>query len=441
MQAIVGARIEIGDGRVIEKGNLVIRDGLIVAVGPDASVPPGAEVLDGKGLTLFPGLINSFTNSGVKPPAADPNQDASPPTSDYAPAFMREANRKGVRPELQARQYLTLTDDVARPYRNVGFTTLMIAPGGGYLNGIGTLANLSGRPARDAVVSPRTMLAMTFGGGFGFGGGYPASLLGRISHVRQAFVDAQGYRATTQAFQAGGAQRPPSDMTLEALLPALDRSLPTGIEADTTSQIDRALNFAAELHLRPILVGGLQAYRRIDQIKASGAPVLLSLNFGPEPVAPKPPDPKTPPKTADDPGDAPVPELPERIAERSRLYQETVKNADALRQAGIPFALTDRGCKDPKEFIGFLRAAVKNGLPRDVALRALTLDAAKIFGVERQLGTLEVGKTANVVAMTADFLDEKTKVKMLYIDGHKIDPEAKPVGTTPRNRFGGEVGR
>jgi len=113
-----------------------------------------------------------------------------------------------------------------------------------------------------------------------------------------------------------------------------------------------------------------------------------------------------------------------------------------LRSAGILFALSTRGAKTPAEFMERLRKSVKEGLPRATALRSLTLDAAKVFGVERQLGTLEVGKIANVVAMTGDFLDEKTKVKMLYIDGRKIDPTRDSDPAVPQFKFnGGEEGR
>src|SRR2546425_8350539 len=121
--AIVGAKIEIGDGRVIEKGTLLIRDGLIEAVGATITVPPDAEVIKGDGLIVFPGFIDGYTNKGLKLPDAQPNQDVAPDTLAEAPPFMREANRKAVRPELRACDYLALVDADLTAARKAGFTT------------------------------------------------------------------------------------------------------------------------------------------------------------------------------------------------------------------------------------------------------------------------------------------------------------------------------
>ena len=113
--AIVGARIEIGNGKVIEKGTVLLRDGLIEAVGTDVKVPPEAEIIKGDGLTVYPGFIDTHVTRGITVPDAQPVQDVAPDVSAGASPAMREANRKGIRPELRAGDYLTLTDDLARP--------------------------------------------------------------------------------------------------------------------------------------------------------------------------------------------------------------------------------------------------------------------------------------------------------------------------------------
>lgn len=180
-----------------------------------------------------------------------------------------------------------------------------------------------------------------------------------------------------------------------------------------------------------MLVGALQGYRRVDRLK--GIPLILGLNFGEEP--------KEAPKPGENTPDDTPPDLPEGFAERSRLYNEAARNAVVLQNEGLSFALSSHGSKDIGEFMARLRAAVKNGLPRATALRALTLDAAKIYGVDRLLGTIEVGKAANVVAFTGDFLDEKTKVKMVYIDGLRLDPDAKTLPPVPNRSLGHDEGR
>lgn len=427
LHAVTDARVEIGDGRVLERATVVMRNGTIVAIGPDVPIPAGAAIFDGKGTTVYPGFIDAWTDRGTNPPAISPDQDAAPSAADYASAFMREADRKGIRPELEARNVLALGDDVTKPYRNAGFTTLMIVPKGNTVSGVGTLVDLSGRPARECVVIPRTALAVNFDVS-GTGNAYPGSLLGRIALFRQTLADVRWQQAVTAASLAGGTDRPVSDPVLESLVPAVGGVLPVAFEADTPAQIDRALLISKEYGLKPAIVGGLQAYKRIPQIKAAGTPLIVGLNFGVEPTKPVVP----PVQTGDDPGDDTPPDPLETYEERMRGYNEAARNASLLQAAGVPFALSTHGSKDVNEFMRNLRAAVKNGLPRDLALRALTRDAANVLGVGRQLGTLEVGKVANVVVMSGDFLDEKTKVKMVYADGWRIDPEAKTVPPTVR---------
>jgi len=444
--AIVNARIEIGDGRVIEKGTVVVRNGLIAAVGEGATVPTSAEVLDAKGATVYPGFIDAYTTRGLKLPEAQPVQDAPADTGAFAPAFMREANRKGIRPELRAADNLNLTDEVLRPYRAAGFTTAMIIPEGGSINGLGTLVNLSGRPRRESVVVEEVAQGFGFGsrGGFGANSGYPGTLFGFIATMRQALIDAQQYRTLHASFSQGGSQRPPSDASLAALQPVLAGRVRPLFTADTRAAIDRTLGLVEEFNFRPILAGGQQAWKVVDDLKARNIPVLLSLAVGNEPAAARPQTanrndqtPGQPPRVdqqdgspGDDPGDDPEPQ--DRLEERRRLYLESLRAPAVLSNAGVPFAFTTRGTRNQTEFMQNLRRAVREGLPRAVALRALTLDAARIFGVERQLGTVETGKIANLVVMGGDFLDEKARVRMLYIDGRKIDPSRNAPPAAPR---------
>jgi len=410
--AIVDARIEIGDGRIIEKGSIVIEGGRIVAVGPNLTIPAGTLIYTGTGLTVTPGFIDGWTTKGLTLPAAAPEQDAptgpaAPSIIEYAPAQMRDANRKGIRPELEARTLLSLNEDFAKPYRNAGFTTLHTVPGGGYLGGVGALVNLSGRPNRDAIVVPRTCLLSDFEGP-AEGNGYPGSLLGRVAQVRQAWLDAQWQNQVRSTYQAGGAERPASDPALEALSSCLDGKTMVAFVANSPSEIDRSLALAREFNLRPLIVGGQQGYRRLNDLKAAGVTVIASLNFGEPPQM----------VTGEDPA---------RTTERKRKYDEAVRNVIQLRESGIPVIFSTLGTKDPSDFLKQLRTLVAAGYPREAALRGLTLDSARLASAEARLGTIEVGKVANLVVRDGDFLQEKTTVKMTYIDGYRLDPSAKPL--------------
>lgn len=445
VHAIVDARVEVGDGRVLERATVVIRDGLIVAVGQDAEIPKGARVFSAKGMVVYPGFIDAFTTKGVTVPTIPDKQDDASSKSEYANAMMREANRKQVHPEVEARRCLTLTDDVRSPYLKNGFTTLMVVPAGEGLRGQGTLVNLSGRAARESVVVPVTGQAVSWNDSGS--SDYPAALLGSVAQFRQAMADALWQRQVI----AGGVGRPYSDPVLESLSASLNSGKPFFVQADTFAQIERANRMQKEWGFPMVMVGALEGWKNLKRLPAD-APLILSLSDLLEPKAievkkpeeaksadQKPTDDKKPkeeekkPADADEPG--PDPEEPAINAERIRIFKEAMSNAGVLSKAGYRFGLATCGNKDAAFLLKQLRIAVKQGLPKEVALRALTIDAAKILGVDRQLGTIEVGKAANLNVMSLDFLNEKSTAKMLYIDGYRVDPNARPASADrPRRR-------
>lgn len=398
--AIVGARIEIGDGRVIEKGTIVLRDGVIVAVGADVKPPTDAEVIKGEGLVVYPGFIDAYSNAGLALPEAKPQQDTPPDASLIASPSMREANRKGVRPELRAVDYLALGDGQLTPLRQNGFTTQLIIPSDGMINGQGVLVNLSGRPRRESVI--RRKVGFGFGFNAGAGGNYPGSLMGIIAHVRQTLLDAQYYALQLRAFEKTKTLRPPDDEVLETLQEPLTQKAPVLFDADTEFQIVRAIKISEEFHLPLMLAGCSEAFLQIERLKSHPTPILLSLNFGKEPVA-----------------DEEIPATAQ--AELKAKWQERVGNAVVLAKASLPFAFSTKGLKSPAEFWENLRRVIKAGLPRDTALRALSLQPAQFLGVDRLLGTVEVGKSVALTVMNGDFVDAKTKVSYLFIDREKFD--------------------
>lgn len=427
--AIVGARIEIGDGRSLEKGTIVVQDGLITAVAPDAAVPAGADVLDGKGLTVYPGFIDAYTHKCYTAPAAPESHDpAESVPSDYASAFMKSYGRYGIHPEAKAIAGLNLTADTLKPFQAAGFTTAYILPSDGDLRGSGVVVNLSGRPIREAVVAPDFGQTMSLRGD-GNGSGYPSSLMGHIAQLRQTLLDAQWYAKVQAAYASGNGHRPPYDDSLSALQDVFSGRSVSVFEAQTENPIVRALDLSHEFGLKLLIAGGKEAWKQSAALKSAGVPVLLSLGFD------KDPQPEKPKADSPSPTEFDTPPNPLKIAEKVRLYQETLRNAAELYKAGVAFGFGTEGCKDPGEFFSNLRKAVEAGLPRDAALRSLTLDSAKILGVERQLGSVEVGKTANLTVMTGDFLKAESKVKAIYVDGIKIEPDKKEAAPSPRFNF------
>jgi imidazolonepropionase-like amidohydrolase len=240
------------------------------------------------------------------------------------------------------------------------------------------------------------------------GEGYTAALLGGIAFVRQTFIDAQYQQARDHRYQKSpaGMLRPPFDPALDALQPALAARLPVAFEANLQREVLRALNMAKEFHLAPIVTGAQEADLAAAELKAANAKVIVSLNY---PVRPR----------------ALAPEADEPVRELRRRAHAP-KAAAGLEKAGVPFAFSSSGLSDAPDFLRNAARAVKEGLSEQAAVRALTLDAAKIAGAADRLGSLEKGKIGNLVVTDGDLFAERTKIKHVFIDGRLVDLEAVP---------------
>jgi imidazolonepropionase-like amidohydrolase len=433
--AIRDARVVTEPGKTLTRATVVIRDGLIEAVGPDVKVPADALAIDGKGLTVYAGFLDALSNWGFD--NALRRSESGPPAAEdlasEALAATKPDNRKGMTPEFQVATALKAEDDQADNWRRAGFTAHLIAPDGGIFTGQSALVSLSGAPPREAVL--RSPVAQHQAFRLTGGTDYPRVLMGLIAHARQTLLDAGHYARAWEAYEKAErvGNRPPLDPALADLGPALAGKMPVVFEADSRDAIDRALDFAAEFKLRPILFGGSHAYQAVDRIKSEQVPVLVRLNFEEGPptrlgrrgMGTPPPGLPTPPAAA---GEEPERlTLPPRAKEdRERKQKEERHNAAALHAAGIPFAFSTQGLPADKPWDKFrenLRKAIAEGLPPDAALQALTVDAAKILGVEKQLGTISPGKAAHLVVMDGDFQDEKTIVRYVFADGIRFEYE------------------
>ncbi len=410
--AVTGARVVVAPGEVLVKATVVVRDGVITAVGPDVAVPPDALVIDGKGLTVYAGFVDAGSPRGYD--AALRRSEGGPPApEDLASgplAASKPDHRKGMTPEFAVRAALKADEEAVTAWRKAGFTAQLVTPEGGYLNGTSALMSLSGSVPRDAVL--RAPVAQHAALRQLFGGDYPIALMGTVAHCRQAFLDAGWAARRAAAFEAGGSvgRRPAADPALDALKTCLDGRVPVAFDADTADQIHRALDFAEEFKLKPLIVGGRSAWKVADRLKAAGVPVILRLDF---------------PEAGERDVDSPI-----RVREdRERLRQLDVAGAAALHKAGVRFAFSTAGVTGDKpgdKFRANLRRAVEAGLPADAALAALTTTAAELLGVPAQLGRVAVGRAAHLAVTDGDFLAAATKVKFVFADGVRLDPNAPP---------------
>ena len=440
--AIRDARIVPEPGKVLEGATVVVRDGAIEAVGKEVKAPPDALLIDGKGLTVYAGFIDAFSTWGFD--AAQRRSAIGTPTKeDFASealAATQSDNRKGMTPEFVVATALTTDNDKADAWRKLGFTAHLIAPEGGFIVGQSALVSLSGAPSRETVLRSPVAMHMAFRPLPG--AEYPRVLMGIIAHCRQTLLDAGHYQRLWAAYDKNGrAGRPPVlDPSWEALGAILDRKLPVVLEADSKDEIHRALDFAEEFHLRPIIFGGRDAWKAAERLKAQDVPVLLRLNFTEQPVGRfgrmrrgQPPAPSSPPESESVAAKEAEKNLPERVkADRDRQKKEEMQNATLLHKHGVRFAFCGQGLDKPDKFVENLRKVISEGLAPAEALRALTIEGAQILGADRQIGTITPGRAAHLVVMEGDFQDSKSSVRYVFADGVRFEYPKPSATTTPK---------
>jgi imidazolonepropionase-like amidohydrolase len=412
--AITGARIVTAAGANIDTGTLVIRNGTIEAVGASVTAPADARVIDGKGLTVYPGMIDMGTTVGL-----DIQAQPAPQNARTTLELERWKRQQILRPQLDAAAHIRPdAPDLAR-MTAIGVTTILATPGGDVVRGRSVLMNVAAPPEEPqigqvaderrgtVVVKTPVALHVSFSPN-PRGSGYPESLMGVIAFVRQSFLDASHY--SLEQAQYGktkrAAERPIYDEAMEALQPALQRTLPVAFDADLSREIRRALAMAREFKLDPIITGAQEADQVTDELKSQNARVVFSLNF--------------PARSR-----ALAPDADETLRDL-RLRADLPKAPAALEKAGVKYAFSSDGLREPKDFIRNAARIVKAGLSPDAAIRALTINAATIAGVGDRMGSLERGKLANVIVTDGDLFDEKTKIKHAFIDGRlvRIDDSA-----------------
>ena len=415
--AITNARIVTVSGQTIDNGTIVIRNGLIESVGPARQAPADAEVINGSGLTVYPGFIDALTNLGM--PATQRPQAGGPGGQQSAagPAAVPASNSNypaGLRPEEAAIDDLKAGDSQFEANRNAGFTTALTTGRSGIFTGRSAVINLAGEKVSSMVLRSPFAYHVSF---VTIGGGqYPASLLGTFSALRQILLDAQRLQELEKAYAANprGVSRPEPDRSLTSLYPLINREVPVVFNANREIEIVRALDLAKEFNLRAIIAGGQEAWKVADRLKAQDVPVLLSLNF--------------PKRTA-----AASPEADSDSLDLLRFRAETPKSAARLAQAGVRFAFQSGGLSSMGDYFTNAGKTIENGLSRDAAVKAMTLSAAQILGVDDRTGSLEPGKIANITAVKGDLFGKDRFVSHVFVDGKLFEPKEpakQPAGRT-----------
>ena len=423
--AVTNARIVTVSGPPIERGTVVIRNGIIEAVGPDIAVPGDARVIDAAGLTVYPGLIDALSDFGLEEAQAQPASPSrttpSPgPPSGAAPAAAQQPRqspdeRLGLTPYRQVSELINPANRKIEAGRAAGITTALVAPRRGFFPGQSALVNLSGGDIGQMVLKIPVGFHINLASARGFGGGYPGSPMGVFAFVRQTLLDAEHYGIAWGIYRANpGARRPEYSRALEALQPVVKKEIRAVLPGDDPTQIRRVLDLAEACKLDIMLSGGAEAAGIAPVLKERKIPVLLSVKY-PERD-----------RDAD-------PDLREEFSELKRRV-EAPANPAALARAGVIFAFQSGDMANPRDFVRNVGKAVEAGLDRDVALRALTLTPAEVFGVADRLGSIEKNKTANLVLATGDIFKPDTRVKFVFIDGMKFEITEADTSTSETQR-------
>jgi len=418
--ALTNARIVPVAGPVIARGTVVLRDGLIAAVGADVAVPPDARVLDLTGKTLYPGLIDLGSTVGLVQTrrAAGAGAPSGPPTGFTLAAARDTGGWQGLDPQRVVRDEL-IDDPAAGDWRAAGLTNALVAPTSGAFRGQSALLNLGSGPMADRVVVTPAALHMGFEG---VRGRYPSTLMGVMAYQRQSLLDAQRLAEYERRYRANprGLERPERDPRIEALVPYATGAGLVIFDARSDRAIRRAVGLGKEFNLTYAIAGAGEAWQALDVLIPARRPLLVSLNFA----------------AADSmTGRAFLHTRPEAPPPDSVLQWLIDHNPAALDSAGLAFALTSGGLA-AADFPGAVRRALRAGLGAEAAIRALTLRPAEALGLGDRLGSIEAGKIANLVVATGDLFGDSAKIEAVFVDGERFLVEEGGRGGS-----GGRTGR
>lgn len=411
--AIKDARIVTVSGTPIEKGTILIVNGIIKAVGTDVTIPPEAAVIDGAGLTVYPGLIDAGTTVGLPSETAEgaaPRGRGRRGAATQAPAKVATGpeDRPATTPWEIAADELNPSDPRIENWRDAGFTTALVEPEGGIFPGQGSVIDLGDERAGNMVVEPRATLGISFDISGNFAS-FPSSLMGSIAYVRQVFIDTRWYQDAEGVYDAhhAGIERPGYDRTEVTVGQALKNNELILLPAGDKLAIYRAIRLANEWQIHAAMYGAQEGYDLASDIAASKLPVFVNVNW------------QKMQKGGDD----------EAVSLRDlRFWDRAPSTPAALSKSGVTFAFYSGGLSDPKDILKNVKKAIDAGLSPEDALKAMTVTPAQMLGVADRLGSIEQGKIADLVVTDGDIFGEKTKIKDVFVDGarYQIHEEASP---------------
>ena len=407
--AITDATVIVAPGQVLDGATVVVRDGLIEAVGPSVAVPSDAETIDGAGLTVWAAFIDPYSHLGLEPAegggggfslaALFSGQGEEDPGTGHPIEL--------VHPQYRVNSGLVSSDGTFDKHREIGFGAALTAPRDGIFRGSSALIALRDAHPRDYVIKSDVTTHVGFDRGQFFGG-YPADILGTVTTMRQVMYDAMRYAEWQERWQANPAmQRPETNDALAALVSAHADPAPPVFHATSLRQVEASIRLTSEFGAEVVVLGTGNEYEMLARLAGTGATVLVPLNFPDEPDV-----------SSDE-------RLPGVSLQSLRRWEGAATNAGALQDAGIRIALTTYGMGNVSKFTENVRKAIVAGLAPEAALAALTTTPAAIYDVAEILGTVEAGKIASLAIGTGAPFEEDTEIRHMFVDGEHFEMEEK----------------
>lgn len=383
--ALTGATIHTVTNGVVENGTIVFENGTITAIGQGIEIPANARVVDATGKHVYPGLIDAYTTVGLSEIGAVEMSNDVREVGDFNPNI-----RSQLAVNAESRHIGTS--------RSAGVLTALPTPAGGIISGMSSALALEGWTFEEMSLEPAAALNVNWPnpdprrrgfGGFGRSGQNQddrPSYADRVQQLKDFFGEARAYKA---AVDAGEDVR--SDSRYESLIPVLDREIPVVVAANSAAQINDAITWAREEGVRLVIRGGNDAIHVADRLVAEDVGVILTSTM----------------------------DAPDRDYEG---YDGAYRRAADLHRAGVKIAISGGSSALNTDRLPYeAGVAVAFGLPEDEAMKAVTINAAEMLGLDDRIGSLETGKQATLLITTGNPLDTMSDIEQAYIQGRELD--------------------
>jgi imidazolonepropionase-like amidohydrolase len=384
--ALIGGTIHTVSGAVIENATIVFDKGTITALGTNVSIPADAERVNIRGKHVYPGIIDAYSNMGL--------------TEIGSVRGTLDISETGsINPSVRAEVAVNPESELIPVARSNGVAVVATVPGGGLISGMAAALMLDGWTSEDLTLKSGLALVVNWPAMV-----YAPSPFSRtpkeewqkqrdeqLKMLSEAFANARAYLTAKKAEQQKGIQYHDVDPRWQAMIPVLEARVPVFVNANELSQIQAAITWAEQEGIKPVIVGGRDSWRVADQLKAKNIPVIVT-------------------------------DIQSAPTRRWEGYDAIFTLPLKLKNAGVRFCITGDGSASNSRNTAYHAAnAAAYGLPKDDALKSVTLYAAQILGIADKVGSLELGKDATLIVTNGDPLELPTVAEQMFIQGKKID--------------------